>query len=65
MRVSQVSSSGGSPCPSRAFSAGKQPGMPALHWAMTNSGFCTMKSGAPKAGMRRFRRTGGRAISAS
>ena len=34
----------------RAFSAGKLPTMPALHWAMTSFGLETMKSGAPMTG---------------
>ena len=38
IRFSQVSSIGGSPSFSRAFSAGKEPTTPALHWAMTSSG---------------------------
>ena len=40
------------PC-KRAFSAGKLPTMPALHWAMTNSGQEMMNSGDPTAGIRR------------
>ena len=37
----------------RAFSDGKLPTTPALHWAMTSFGLETMNSGAPMTGMRR------------
>src|ERR1700733_400555 len=34
----------------RAFSAGNEPMIPALHWAMTSSGPDTMNNGAPTTG---------------
>jgi hypothetical protein len=34
----------------RAFSAGNEPTMPALHWAITSSGPDTMNSGEPTTG---------------
>ena len=34
----------------RAFSAGNEPTMPALHWAITSSGPETMNSGDPTTG---------------
>ena len=37
----------------RAFSAGKLPTIPAVHWAITSFGFETMNIGAPMTGMRR------------
>src|SRR6266851_7345711 len=46
MRVSHSSSFS----TGRAFSAGNEPTMPALHWAMTSSGPDTMNSGAPTTG---------------
>src|ERR1700759_4741172 len=47
----------------RAFSAGNDPTIPALHWAITRSGLEMMNSGLPITGRRRrSRRTGGRAM---
>jgi hypothetical protein len=62
MRVSQTSSSSFG----RAFSAGKEPITPERHWAITKSGFETMKSGAPITGSaRRPWREGGRGMEGS
>ena len=47
----------------RAFSAGKLPTIPALHWAMTRSGLETMNSGAPMTGRRRSKMAGGHSSS--
>lgn len=38
----------------RALRAGKEPTMPALHWAITSAGLETMKRGAPITGRRSF-----------
>src|SRR6476620_8191773 len=62
-RVSVISASHSSSCSAgRAFSAGIEPTMPAVHWAMTSLGLLTMKSGAPKIGRGRLRRTAGSGI---
>src|ERR1700712_2891940 len=49
MRTSHSSSSAGG----RAFSAGNDPTIPALHWAITRSGTEMMNSGAPITGIDR------------
>jgi hypothetical protein len=46
----------------RAFSAGNEPTMPALHCAITSSGVETMNRGAPITGRRSRAKTGGRLI---
>jgi hypothetical protein len=59
--VSQVSSSSAG----RAFSAGKEPTMPALHCAATSFGPLAMNIGDAMTGRVRFCSTGGRAMSDS
>src|SRR5690606_26308161 len=44
----------------RAFSAGKEPTTPALHWAMTRSGLDRMNIGDATAGRRRVFRISGK-----
>src|SRR5512143_1758122 len=44
----------------RAFSAGKEPTMPALHCSITSFGLPAMNIGAPITGMRSFCNIGGR-----
>ncbi len=44
----------------RALSAGMEPTMPALHWAMTSWGLLMMNSGDPMTGSESFCSTGGR-----
>ena len=41
----------GSPSPSLAFKQGNEPITPALHWAITRSGFEMIKSGEPITGI--------------
>jgi signal transduction histidine kinase len=54
-RLSVICASHSSSCASgRAFSAGKEPTMPALHCASTSGGCEMMKRGDPTTGMRRF-----------
>ena len=48
----------------RAFSAGNEPTIPAVHCAITRSGLETMNSGAPITGSRSRERTGGSDIGA-
>ena len=53
--VSVISASHSSSCAAgRALSAGNEPTMPALHWAMTSSGLEMMNSGAPMIGSGRL-----------
>eukprot|EP00657_Telonema_sp_P-1_P008275 TRINITY_DN29146_c0_g1_i1.p1 TRINITY_DN29146_c0_g1~~TRINITY_DN29146_c0_g1_i1.p1 ORF type:complete len:117 (+),score=25.41 TRINITY_DN29146_c0_g1_i1:41-391(+) len=49
----------------QALSAGNEPTMPALHCAMTKSGFEIMKSGEPMTGIRNLESCWGIAMSAN
>ena len=63
--VSVISASHSSSCSAgRAFSAGIEPTMPALHCAMTSLGLLMMNSGAPMIGRGRLRRTAGSGMQA-
>ena len=63
--VSVISASHSSSCDAgRAFSAGIEPTMPALHCSMTSLGLLTMNSGEPMTGMRKRSKSAGTAMSA-
>src|SRR5210317_903836 len=62
MRCSQISNIIGSPSASRAFSAGNEPIMPALHWAITRSGFEMINKGEPTIGRRSVSKRAGKAM---